>query len=277
MLRGLSKISTRNLHKGNERETRGLQSMPPRPKKENEEENRMTAANFASQVLQGARKGLAVLAMAHFSLFSPLVGSRQANDNAGGNGKQTRTPIQHVIVIIGENRTFDHIFATYEPKKGESINNLLSEHIVNADGTPGSNFSFAQQYSADATDSATYQLAPKNKTLYSPLPAELTGGPADVCKNNGICTLADAMSSEGGLAEDYYQYLLTGGSGLTGKVPDSRINGINATAPYSTLPAGPFQLTGNTKQNAFTNDSYAESPVHRFYQMWQQEDCDASH
>ena len=28
----------------------------------------------------------------------------------------TKTPIKHVIVIIGENRTFDHIFATYKPQ-----------------------------------------------------------------------------------------------------------------------------------------------------------------
>jgi hypothetical protein len=39
----------------------------------------------------------------------------------------TKTPIQHVIVIIGENRTFDHIFATYKPTiQGETIDNLLS-------------------------------------------------------------------------------------------------------------------------------------------------------
>jgi hypothetical protein len=41
----------------------------------------------------------------------------------------------------------------------------LSKKIVNEDGTPGPNFAFAQQYAADATDSATFQLAPKKKTL----------------------------------------------------------------------------------------------------------------
>jgi phospholipase C len=50
----------------------------------------------------------------------------------------TLTPIKHVIVIIGENRTFDHIFATYKPvNKGEKVLNLLSEGIVKADGSPG--------------------------------------------------------------------------------------------------------------------------------------------
>ncbi len=53
----------------------------------------------------------------------------------------TKTPIQHVIVIVGENRSFDHLFATYQPKPGNTVNNLLSQGIINADGTPGPKFS----------------------------------------------------------------------------------------------------------------------------------------
>ncbi len=237
----------------------------------------MSAKRFAYQVKHGARVGLASLVMLQMSLAGPMAGSAQAKEPDSASQKQARTPIQHVIVIVGENRTFDHIFATYHPKNGESVDNLLSKKIVNEDGTPGANFAFAQQYAADATDSATFQLAPKKKTLYSTLPAPLNGGPTDVCKNNGICSLGDATSSENGLAQDYYTFLTSGGTGLSGKVPDTRINGVNATAPYSTLPPGPFRLTNNTKANALVDDSYAASPVHRFYQMWQQEDCDASH
>ena len=236
----------------------------------------MSAKRFASQVRHGARVGLASLVMLQMSLAGPMAGSAQAKEHDGEEHSRARTPIQHVIVIVGENRTFDHIFATYEPKKGESVDNLLSKKIVREDGTPGPNFAFAQQNSADATDSATFQLAPKKKTLYSPLPAPLNGGPTDVCVNNGICSLADAMSSENGLADDYYTFLTSGGTGLSGKVPDTRIHGVNAGAPYSTLSPGPFQLTDKKQPNPFTNDSYAASPVHRFYQMWQQEDCDAS-
>jgi phospholipase C len=29
---------------------------------------------------------------------------------------KTATPIKHVIIIVGENRSFDHLFATYVPK-----------------------------------------------------------------------------------------------------------------------------------------------------------------
>ncbi|HWY05870.1 MAG TPA: alkaline phosphatase family protein [Candidatus Acidoferrales bacterium] len=238
----------------------------------------MSAKRFASQVRHGARVGLASLVMLQMSLAGPMAGSAMAKEHDGASEKQARTPIQHVIVIVGENRTFDHIFATYEPKDGEKVDNLLSKHIIKEDGTPGKNFADAYQYAADATDSATFQLAPKKKTLYSTLPAPLSGGPTDVCAINGICSLADAMSSENGLADDYYTFLTSGGTGLgKKKVPDSRINGVNATAPYSTLQPGPFQLTDKKQTNPFTYDSYANSPVHRFYQMWQQFDCDASH
>ncbi len=226
-------------------------------------EFRRPASRTASSVL-------ALIAMLQFSLFGPAVG----NINADDRSNQTVTPIKHVIIIVGENRTFDHIFATYQPKPGESVNNLLSEGIIKGDGTPGPNFSRAQQFSA--SDTGTFQLSPSGKALYSPLPAPLNGGPTNVCTDNGMCNLGDATSSEDGLSRspvDYYRSLLVGGTGLAGKVPDSRINGVTSSAPYSTLMSGPFQLTNST---TFPYTSYAASPVHRFYQMWQQEDCSAA-
>ena len=207
------------------------------------------------------------------TLLAQLVSPALAG--AEDDNRETRTPIKHVIVIVGENRTFDHLFATYKPKPGETVDNLLSKKIVNEDGTPGPNYDQAKQYSADVTGSSTFVLSPQKKTPYSFLPAPLNGGPTNVCSNNGLCSLGDATSSENGLSTspvNYYQFLLTGGTGLTGKVPDSRIDGVHDTAPYSTLPAGPFQLTNST---SFPYDSYAASPVHRFYQMWQQFDCNA--
>src|SRR5689334_18871939 len=54
-------------------------------------------------------------------------------------GQLPTTPIKHVIVIYGENRSFDEMYATYQPKSGETVNNLLSQGIVNADGSPGPN------------------------------------------------------------------------------------------------------------------------------------------
>jgi len=60
---------------------------------------------------------------------------------------KTASPIKHVIIIVGENRSFDHVFATYKPKtKDETVANLLSRKIVNADGSPGPNFARGHQF-----------------------------------------------------------------------------------------------------------------------------------
>src|ERR1700733_15611881 len=75
------------------------------------------------------------------------------------------TPITHVIVIIGENRSFDHVFATYEPAQGQTVRNLLSEGIVtlntNRHAVPGPNFEKAHQAAAaDLGGSDTFLLSP---------------------------------------------------------------------------------------------------------------------
>lgn len=220
---------------------------------------------------RGAQLACASVAVFQLTFAAPLMASAKAAEVAEG---ATDSPIKHVIVIVGENRSFDHLFATYEPVAGERVDNLLSKHIIDANGSAGTRYSAAWQYEANTGDSALYQVSPKDKTLYGTLPAPLDGGPSDLCKAVGICSLADAVESENGLEDADYQLMLTGGSGLSGHVPDSRIRGVHATAPYSTLAPGPFQLTNSA---TFPYDSYAASPVHRFYQMWQQLDCDASY
>jgi phospholipase C len=40
----------------------------------------------------------------------------------------TDTPVKHVIVIIGENRTFDNIYATYVPEHGTVIKPALERN-----------------------------------------------------------------------------------------------------------------------------------------------------
>jgi phospholipase C len=207
--------------------------------------------------------GCAVCALTAGSLIAMTSGAF-----AGSNDGNTTTPIKHVIVIIGENRTFDHVFATYQPAKtGETAFNLLSEGIVNADGTPGPNYGTVAQFQAQ--DTTTYQLNPSGKMQYQTLPAPLAGGGY----TNGappFKTVAQAMTYENGLPDSYYKYLTTGGvpQSLLGQ-PDQRIiyNGHNV----NNLQPGPYQLTPGVSY-----DDYAESPVHRFYQMWQEFDCGAS-
>ena len=219
----------------------------------------MSFKHVARQSLHGLRASAVTLAVWQMSI-GVTIQAQEAN-------VATRSPIKHVIIIVGENRTFDHIFATYKPKKGESVDNLLSKQIIREDGSPGPNYSLATQYSAEDTAADKYQVSPGDKDFYTTLPPPLAGGPADVCKNNGICTLEQAAQSENGLPADYYKYLLTGGTGQKSGTPDQRIQNVQS------LPPGPFQLTSST----FPYDSYAASPVHRFYQMWQQMDCNVDY
>ena len=241
----------------------------------------MSVKNCVLESLCYIRTLLIATAVMQFSIggeFANLAQAREPSGKAHKGDSNAATPIKHVIVIVGENRSFDHLFATYVPTSGETVNNLLSEQIINPNGLPGPNYSQAVQFSADVTGSATFQPSPTTgKTPYSLLPAPLNGGPSNVCVDNRMCNLGDAVSSEDGLPKPpftYYESLLVGGSGLTGKVPDSRITGVHASPPYSSLPPGPFQITNTS---TFPYNSYANSPVHRFYQMWQQEDCSATH
>lgn len=80
----------------------------------------------------------------------------------------TTTPIKHVIVIIGENHTFDNIFATFQPPAGQTVNNLLSEGIVTASGDPGPKAALAAQQ--QATNSTTYSVSPQKAGPYKTLP-----------------------------------------------------------------------------------------------------------
>ena len=222
----------------------------------------MKLKHVASYTFDGLRTGLAALALFQFS-----IGTTLASVSASLPQQTTRTPIKHVIVIIGENRSFDHVFATYVPPAGEGIWNLLSEGIVNRDGSPGPNFYKAEQHVAEDPGSDAFLLNPtKIQFPNNVLPAPLVGGPEDSYVAGDSLTLAE--QSENGLPVDYYQYLVSGGTGLTSKTPDTRITAVNS------LPPGPFQLTNG---QGFTYNSYAASPVHRFYQMWQQLDCGLDH
>src|SRR5271169_747957 len=97
----------------------------------------MSLKHAASNALHCLRIGVTTLALFQFTIGGPLASSIQA---APDNDQNTTTPIKHVIVIIGENRSFDHVFATYRPHGGQTVRNLLSPKIINVDGTPGPNF-----------------------------------------------------------------------------------------------------------------------------------------
>src|ERR1700733_4234020 len=213
---------------------------------------RLHAVDFGARLPRG-KQSLAML------LALPWMAVAQSSVSA----QNPVTPIQHVIVIIGENRSFDHVFATYVPKTGQTISNLLSKGIVNADGSHGPNYGLTSQDAA--VDATTYSISPAGKTGYNTIPPPGTGGAPTVASDTSpapFLTMAVAKVAEPDLFGKYNYFLLTGATGLPNDVVDSRIARVNDLGP------GSFHLTPSVSY-----DDYAASPVHRFYQMWQQEDC----
>jgi phospholipase C len=233
----------------------------------------MQLKKTVSKCFHGLRAAFFAVTVFQFSLGGPLVGSLRAQEHDNGKGS-TDSPIKHVIVLIGENRTFDHLFATYVPKHGESVKNLLSEGIINADGTPGPHFKKAQQFQAiapfktkyyislDSDDKAPYSILPEPTLNFSPSPA--TGEPPPFPAATPQSILA---AIEPSLELPDLNLLTTGASGAaqTAELPDfdSRIQN------FSSLPNGPFPLQGAT----LPYDSYTGDTTHRLFEMWQQSDC----
>ena len=78
----------------------------------------MSFRYVASQTRRGLRIAFMSLLIFQFSVGGFLVNRVQAQKAAT---VILTTPIKHVIVIIGENRSFDHVFATYVPKHGQTV------------------------------------------------------------------------------------------------------------------------------------------------------------
>src|SRR5262245_35429629 len=103
-----------------------------------------------------------------------------AEDAGHKSEAATATPIEHLIVIIGENRTFDNVYGTYEPKHGQTVSNLLSRGIVNEDGSPGPNASLARQFQIATINPVSYfvsttALTNPGKSAFSLLPTPEAG------------------------------------------------------------------------------------------------------
>ncbi len=177
---------------------------------------------------------------------------------------RTATPIKHVIIIVGENRSFDHLFATYVPKKkNEKVLNLLSQGIVNADGTPGKNFVKAHQFQIiSAPNNGKYFISAdqQQKALYNVLPAPDLAG----VQNPPAAAILGLPGGDPGLPPEDQFLFGTGGTGLPNSLgPDTRITNVNTLSP------GPFQMTGPT----MPYDAYTGDTIHQFFQIYQQMDC----
>ena len=153
----------------------------------------------------------------------------------------TATPIKHVIVIIGENHTFDNVFATYHPPAGQQVSNLLSKGIVTDSGAPGPNVAKATQQ--EAIDTTNYQINPTRTDAYKTLPQPNTTYVSKAC------------------------------SGQTPGAPDARFPANLPNAPYQITKYVPYfdpHTAYSASGTCEFNGAYVGDPIHRFYQMSQQ-------
>ncbi len=167
--------------------------------------------------------------------------SSRAGTRATATPARTATPIKHVIVIIGENHTFDNVFGTYRAPDGQHVQNLLSEGIVTSAGNPGPHAIKAQQ--KQASDTEKYQLDPKDTGPYAHLPQPNTTYVAPAC---------DGQDEE---------------------LPDTRFPSALDNAPYQITKYVPYFDSHSTYENRGTCEfegAFVGDPIHRFYQMYQE-------
>jgi phospholipase C len=227
-----------------------------------------------------------------------LLSARASADDHGDSGsRKTATPIKHIIVLIGENRSFDNIYGTYEPRDGQSVSNLRTKGIVREDGSLGNRAGLAAQVALNTIPSQYFIHQPaSNKSPYATLPApntsylpavgvtlpQITIDPGDSLApfDPATFSIADLHNISPTLPMDALRLLTTGGTGqticnvsATNTYPTYPPQGCNETdmrvANFLSLPNSVFPLRGAK----LPYDSYTGDMVHRFYHMWQQSDC----
>jgi phospholipase C len=169
----------------------------------------------------------------------------------------TATPIEHVIIIVGENRSFDHLYATYTPKaKGNTVMNLLSQGIVRADGSPRAEFHPGTAI-PDRVASQRRKILHQNRHgLEAALPNAARARCGGVGKVSPYAGILSTPAGDRGLPPQDQFLFAPGGTGLAFTLgPDTRITNVND------LPPGPFQMTGPTMPfDAFTPDT-----IHQYF------------
>ena len=175
--------------------------------------------------------------VAGWGIATPDAGAAAAKAGA------TSTPIKHVVVIIGENHTFDNMFATYKAPKGQDVENLLSEGIVTKSGGPGPNAAKALQRTASDTAADGYKVSPTRTGSYATLPQPNTTYVSPAC------------------------------DGQTPGTPDTRFPSNLANAPYQITKYVPYFDSHGAYSGQGTcefNGAFVGDPLHRFYQMYQE-------
>jgi acid phosphatase len=192
-----------------------------------------------------AAAGAGAVAMSSGALARESTTTRGPSDAAAASKRATGmastvTPIKHVVVVIGENHTFDNVFGTYQPPKGQMVRNLLSEKIVTAAGNPGTNVGAAIQRTA--SDTTRYMVDPQTTGAYKTLPRPNTTYVTKACDGQKANSIDRRF---GPLPNAPYQ--------------------ITKYVPYFD-DHGEYSKYGTCQFNG----AYVGDPIHRFYQMYQE-------
>jgi hypothetical protein len=169
------------------------------------------------------------------AVSGPMPAAAATSALALSNGPTT-TPIQHLIVVVGENQTFDGLFGGYVPPTGQTVRNLLSQGIINADGSPGPIFSMAVQ-NQGSTQTA-YTINPTRSSPFGTLPQ-----PEQI----GIENLTTFTAGGGTAAPRFPATLPNGPFQITKFVPYAQQ--VTAVAPLLTL----FSMTGDLLPDVAAN------------------------
>jgi phospholipase C len=239
-----------------------------------------------------------LLAPAGLALCSTLFSApASADGDSHEPGRKTATPIKHVIVLIGENRSFDNVYGTYVPRPGQHVSNLRTKGIVRRDGSGGPKSGLASQVALNtipaeyfihqpASNKTPYAILPEPNTSYLPAVgvtlAQIAQDPGDSLApfDPATFSLAQLQTISPVLPAKDLLLLTTGGTGQT-------ICNVSATETYPTFPPqGCFETDMRVANFAslansvfpligakLPYDSYTGDMVHRFYHMWQQSDC----
>ena len=233
--------------------------------------------------LPRSRMVLALVLSGVMSFANPAFS--QSDVEAVAAKQKTATPIKHVIVLIREDPSLDHLFATYVSPSGDSVKNLLSEGIIKADGTPGRHFGKAKQFHAiapfkkkyfislDDDDKDAYGILPEPTLNFAPIPKPLPAGdlsfqplqsfppgtPTNLLKALVEPSLetADLPLLTTGVATEFTQHCL---------FSPIRTRGWTN---FNALPNGPFPLKGRQRAIRLLH----RDTTHRLFEMWQQSDC----
>ncbi|PUE11118.1 hypothetical protein B9Z51_02000 [Limnohabitans sp. T6-5] len=119
------------------------------------------------------------------------------------------SPIKHLIVVVGENTSFDTLFAAYQPPAGQTVKNLLSSQVITLNGEPGPEYQKATQklahtqgkYDVEYPKTSPLKNLPRPyaradhgapKVLDEKIPGQLQAGPFQITKYRGYAEFTDS-------------------------------------------------------------------------------------